>query len=116
MQITLTIPEDLATRLRPVQDQLPQILEHGLRELDATSAGFDGLSDVLEALARLPSPDEVLALRPSPALQERIDHLLEQRRSTGLSPAEEREWERYQYVEHLVRIAKAQAMLKRKAG
>lgn len=116
MQVTLSIPEELATRLRPVQDQLPQILEHGLRELDANSAGFNGLSDVLEALARLPTPDEVLALHPSPALQERIDILLDKRRSSELSPAEEREWEGYQYVEHLVRIAKAQAMLKRKAG
>jgi hypothetical protein len=34
--MTLTITDDLATRLRPVEDQLPQILELGLRELHAT--------------------------------------------------------------------------------
>ena len=63
MELTLTIPDDLATRLRPVQDRLPQILELGLRELHSTPPSYEGLSAVLEALARLPAPDEVLALR-----------------------------------------------------
>src|SRR5262245_58414709 len=112
MELTLTISEDLATRLRPVRDHLPQILELGLRELHAAPSGYAGLSDVLEALARLPGPEEVLALRPTPALQTRIDELLEKNRTTGLSDDERREWERYQYFEHLVRIAKAKATLK----
>ena len=64
MEVTLTVPDDLATRLRPVKDQLPQILELGLRELHSTPPSYEGLSDVLEALARLPSPEEVMALRP----------------------------------------------------
>lgn len=37
MEITLNVPDELATRLRPVEDQLPQILEWGLRELSAAS-------------------------------------------------------------------------------
>jgi hypothetical protein len=70
------------------------------------------LRDVLEILARLPAPQEVLALRPSAALQERISALLDRQRNGGLSADEEREWEQYKYVEHLVRIAKAKAVLK----
>ncbi len=112
MELSLTISEDLATRLRPVQDRLPQILELGLRELHAAPSNYAGLSDVLEELARLPAPEEVLALRPAPALQARIDALLQKNRTTGLSDDERREWERYQYLEHLVRIAKAKATLK----
>jgi hypothetical protein len=112
MEMTLTIPEDLASRLRPVKDRLPQILELGLRELNSTPPSYEGLNDVLEALARLPSPDEVIALRASPALQGRVEQLLEKSRSAGLSAEERREWEQYQYVEHLVRIAKGKAALK----
>ena len=63
-------------------------------------------------VANLPGPEEVLALRPSPALQERISFLLNKRRTSQLSPNEERDWEHCQYVEHLVRVAKAQATLK----
>ena len=112
MEMTLTIPDELATRLRPVKDRLPQILELGLRELQSTPASYEGLSDVLELLAHLPSPEEVLALRPSPALQSRIEELLEKNRSAGLSPDERHWWEQSQYVEHLVRIAKAKAAAK----
>jgi hypothetical protein len=112
MELTLTIPDELAARLQPVGDHLPQILELGLRELQATAGAFAGLGDVLEALARLPSPEEVLALRPAPALQERVEALLAKNRDGGLSEAERLEWQQYEYVEHLVRLAKARATLK----
>ena len=32
MDLTVTIPNEHATRLRPVEDRLPEILELGLRE------------------------------------------------------------------------------------
>jgi hypothetical protein len=72
--------------------------------------------NVLETLASLLGPEEILALRPSPALQEQIEELLEKNRSGGLSADDQRAWERYQYVEHLVRLAKARAALKLKEG
>ena len=67
MNITLTLPDDLAARLRPVTEHLPQVLEMGLVVWKG-GPGFTGLADVLEMLARLPTPEEVLALRPSAAL------------------------------------------------
>lgn len=117
MLITLDIPDELATRLRPLEDKLPRILELGLRELNATAQpGFEGVAEVLEILAGLPTPEEILALRPSKALQAQISALLEKNRTEGLTPAEEQEWEGYQYLEHLVRIAKAKARLKSKTS
>jgi hypothetical protein len=116
VELTLHVSEELASRLRPVQDQLPQILELGLRELHAAPPQFEGLGDVLETLARLPPPQEILALRPSPALQERISSLLDKLRNGGLSADEERDWQKYQYIEHLVRIAKAKAALQLKSS
>lgn len=112
MEVTLTLPDDLALQLQPVEDRLPRIIELGLRELRAAPPTYEGLNGVLEALARLPSPEEVLGIRPSPSLQTRAEALLEKNRSTGLSSEERREWEQYQYAEHLVRLAKARAALK----
>lgn len=110
MQLTLQIPDDLAARLRPSQARLPQILSFGLRELEAQgAAGFSGLADVLEFLAGLPTPEQIMALRPSPALQALIDRLLERNREGGLSDDEQHQWQQYQYIEHLVRKAKIRA-------
>jgi hypothetical protein len=116
VELTLHVSEELASRLRPVQDRLPQILELGLRELHAEPPQFEGLGDVLETLAHLPSPQEILALRPSPALQERISTLVDKQRKGSLSADEERDWQKYQYIEHLVRIAKAKAALQLKTS
>jgi hypothetical protein len=110
MELTLTVPDELANRLRAVEDRLPEIIEIGLREWLSNSPGYNGLAEVLETLARLPSPEEVIGLRPSTHLQERIEELLAKNRDEGLSAEEQREWERYEYVEHLVRLAKGRAL------
>ena len=68
--ITLSLPDDLASQIRAQQEQLPRILELGLRELNAGGqSGFDGAADVLELLAALPTPEEILELRPLRASQ-----------------------------------------------
>jgi hypothetical protein len=63
-------------------------------------------------LANLPTPEEILALKPSEALQQQISALLEKNRMLGLTLEEERSWQQYEYVEHLVRLAKAKALLR----
>src|SRR5204863_9986600 len=73
--LTLQIPDELAERLRGHEHELSEILELGLREL-ASGQGFAGAAGILELLAQLPSPQEILELRPSPELQTRIDALL----------------------------------------
>lgn len=113
MQVNVEVPEELALRLDPVRDQLPEILELGLREWSADpQSGFSGLTEVLEFLANLPTPEEILALKPSPSLQEFIQNLLEKNKTIGLTATEERLWQQYEYIEHLVRVAKAKALLK----
>lgn len=113
MEVTLNIPDELAMRLDSLQDKLPQILELGLRELNASSQhGFSGAAQVFEFLAQLPTPEEILALRPSEELRIQIDALLEKNRNTGLTPEEEQKWQHYEYLEHLVRITKVKALLK----
>src|SRR5579863_9065578 len=111
--ITLSLPDDLASQIRAQRRQLPRILELGLRELNAADqSGFDGAADVLELLAGLPAPEEILSLRPSPRLAERVSQLLAKSRAGAMTPSDEEEWERYEYLEHLVRVAKAAAQIK----
>lgn len=111
--ITIQVPDELAGRLRERAGDLPRLLELGLREMDArTQLQFDGAADVLEFLTGLPTPEEVLALRPSPALQARITDYLDRNRAGDLSADDEQEWEQIEYLEHLVRMAKAKALLK----
>jgi len=111
--ITLKLPEELAARVRNHEDRLPEILEHGLRVIEAeTEGGFPGAPEVLEFLAGLPSPQEILELRPAECLTRRVAALLEKNRSVGLTAYEEREWENYEFLEHLVTMAKAKAYLK----
>ena len=111
--ITVSLPDDLVLQIRAQQQQLPRILELGLRELNADGqSGFDGAADVLELLATLPAPEEILKLRPSPRLATRLAELIEKSRVGEMTPSDEEEWERYEYLEHLVRMAKAAAQLK----
>jgi len=111
--ITVEVPDELAERLRQHEGSLREILELGLREFDAgTKPGFQGAAGVLEFLAGLPTPDEILALRPSEDFQRRVRQLLEKSRSGELTQQEQQDWDRYQFVEHLVRMAKSTAYLK----
>ena len=67
-----------------------------------------------ELLATLPSPEETLALRPSPKLQARMTELLEKNRTSGLTTDEGEEIRHYELAEHLVRMAKGRALVKLK--
>jgi hypothetical protein len=117
MHITVNVPDELAHQLSPLQEQLPQILALGLREWQAdTRSGFSGLAEVVEFLATLPSPEEILALKPSEVLQQQIQVLMGKTKTVELTAAEERSWQQYEYVEHLVRVAKAKALLKLSAA
>ncbi len=113
MQITVEIPDDIALRLEPLKDKLPQILALGLQEITANPAtGFSGLTEVLEFFAKLPSPQEILALRLASNLQTEIENLLDKNRAEGLNESDRSLWQHYEFVEHLVRLAKVQALLK----
>ena len=64
----------------------------------------------------LPTAEEILALRPSDTLQQQIDTLLQKNKTQGLSSEEERLWQQYEYIEHLVRVAKSKATIKLNAA
>jgi hypothetical protein len=113
MQITVDIPDELFTKLDAVEQNVSQVLELGLNELAARpQPGFTGFAEVLDFLANLPTPQEILDLRPSAILQDQIDRLSEKYQSQDLTPKERSLWQQYEYLEHVIRIAKTRAYLK----
>ncbi|MGI0480739.1 hypothetical protein ACN4EE_08105 [Geminocystis sp. CENA526] len=112
-QITLDLPEEMMIRLHGLEEKLTEIMELGIREFNASNQmGFKGFAEVLEFLVSLPSPEEIIALHPTPDLQNKIDSLLEKNRHGNLTQDEKKLWQQYQYLEHLVRLAKAKAYIK----
>jgi len=117
MKVTLELPDDWAACLPAREEKLAEIVVAGLRRRHAPNrAEIHHLADVVETLAGLPSPEEVMSLRPSPALAERIAFLLGKKRAEKLTPEEEAEWADLMRVEHLVRMAKARAAMRLKTG
>jgi len=115
--VTLTLPEDMADRIGDLAARIPRTFEAALRSvLRADAPTVDSVDEVTQFLATLPSPDEILAYRASPAVEKRIAELLEKNRTSGLTEDEEREWQAHEYAGHLIRTAKANAALKRLAS
>lgn len=111
-KITIDIPDNLAQRLQQFQAQLPQVLELGLQELE-TQQRFTSVLDeqnIISILASQPTPEQILAIRPSPEFQARVSNLLAQSKAGALSAKGEAELERYLTLEHLVRLAKTHAL------
>jgi hypothetical protein len=115
MQITLDIPEELLSQLSAIEQQIPEALKLGLQAIAARpQKGFAGFAEVVEFLANLPTAEEILALRPSAMLQSEIDRLSEKHQSQNLTPQEQELWQQYEYLEHVISMAKAKAYLRRK--
>src|SRR5947207_3207149 len=114
MQIIVEVPGEFAAELAQVPpSELSEILALGFCEWRSRRGPeYAGLNGLLERLAELPEPGEVLSLRPTAELASRASKLLEKSWGGGLSDGEEAEWQRLELTEHLVRVAKAQAALK----
>ena len=114
MQITVEVPREYASQLAGIAPgELSEIISLGIREWQCQRGSeFAGLRGLLETLATLPEPQDVLNLRPTQAMADRANELLEISRQRSLSEEEEAEWQRLEFAEHLVRIAKARAAIK----
>jgi hypothetical protein len=113
MQITVEISDELFTKLDAVEQNVSQVLELGLNELvSRPQPSFTGFAEVLDFLANLPTPQEILDLRPSPRLQDQIDRLSEKHQSQDLTSEERLLWQQYEYLEHTIWMAKTRAYMK----
>jgi hypothetical protein len=110
MQITIEVPDRLGEQLQQLGDRLPEALDRIIQELNPTATiSYPDERQLVELLASQPSPEVILAIRPTPALQARMSELLDRNKSELLSRSEEVELDRYLLLEHWVRLAKAHA-------
>jgi hypothetical protein len=110
VDITIRVPDDLGRQLEQYRDRLPELLERGLRDIQVEGiAETSDVADIMSVLASQPTAQQVLAIRPSETMQARVSELLSRSKSAGLIRDEEIELDRYLYLEHLVRLAKARA-------
>jgi 16S rRNA C1402 (ribose-2'-O) methylase RsmI len=110
MQITIEVPDRLGEQLQQLGDRLPEVFDRALQELTtAETTAYQDDHQIIELLASQPSPEVILAIRPTPTLQARMSELLEQNKSGTLTRPEEVELDRYLLLEHWVRLAKAHA-------
>ncbi len=110
IEITIQVPDTLGQQLQQLHDRLPEVLERGLRDVLAEETGppHDERA-IIAILTSQPAPEQVLAIRPSSELQSRASALQERSKHGTLTTQERTELDRYLLLEHMVRIAKANA-------
>ena len=108
MQIILEVPDRLGEKLQRLGDRLPETLDRLLQDIPTTEIiSYQDDRQIVELLASQPSPEVILAIRSTPALQARMSELLERNKSGSLSLLEEAELDRYLLLEHWIRLAHA---------
>ncbi len=119
-QLTIQIPDELAQRLEPLQNRLPELL---WRLLDIDNLQINSqptiqaettniaavYQEVLDFLIKRPTPEEITNFKVSPLSQTRLQELLEKNRSATLSPMELAELDVYEQLEHMMLLLKARA-------
>lgn len=114
ISLTIEVPASLGEQLQALHDRLPEILERGMRDVLAEQHSTEhDEAAIVTVLASQPTPEQVLAIQPSPALQARVSDLLARNKQGRLTTQEYAELERYALLEHLVRLAKAHAFKQR---
>lgn len=76
--ITLEVPDELAARINPKRDELPDLINKALRRSEEKKAIAEMplksnllvLSETLGFLTSVPTPEKIIAHKVSPAAQE----------------------------------------------
>ncbi|HEY9848276.1 MAG TPA: hypothetical protein V6D28_02365 [Leptolyngbyaceae cyanobacterium] len=119
-ELTIKISDELAKRLEPLQDKLPELLlqlveNSGIYRLPKSEEN-ENITDVIPVyqevinfLTKSPTPEDIVGFKVSPEAQTRLQSLLSKNREATLTPAEIAELDVYEQLEHLMILIKAQA-------
>jgi hypothetical protein len=118
--ITLQIPDELAQRLEPFQNRLPELLWQILElsknpttiepEINTHSGDIPAVyQEVLDFLIKSPIPQDIVNFKISQQAQTRLQTLLYKNRESILNPMEIAELDVYEQLEHLMILLKARA-------
>jgi hypothetical protein len=115
--ITLDVPDDLVARLDPLRDGLADLISQAL-ELMPESRQANGIrvpgaypvfDEIIDFLASGPTPEQIIEHKASPAVQARLEELLDKNREEGLTEAETAEMNTFRQINHLMILLKARA-------
>jgi hypothetical protein len=110
ISLTIEVPDKLGQTLQKMPDRIPEILERGLVDLqEEPFTSYQDEEHIIALLASQPTPQQILALQPSPTLQKRVRDLLISNQQGVLTGEQTAELDRYMLLEHLVRLAKIHA-------
>jgi hypothetical protein len=114
--ITLELPDELATRLVPLREQLPTLLSLVVELFPAERIILPGvrplhpaLEEVIGFLAAGPTPAQIAEFKVSSATQARLEELLDKNRENDLTEGEVAELEMYEQINHILLLLKARA-------
>src|SRR5437868_588482 len=79
--LTIDIPDELSAQLDQVKDRLPELLALSLQQPAVPAHIYRA---ILDFLASKPTPDAIVAFRPAPEMQERLNTLLARSRAGQL--------------------------------
>ncbi|MBV6623064.1 MAG: hypothetical protein KI793_08970 [Rivularia sp. (in: Bacteria)] len=119
-ELTIQVSDELAQRLEPLQNRLPELLWQlldvanlptSISKTDQTEPTDIPLvyQEVLDFLIKRPTPEEIIAFKVSPQAQSRLEELLERNRSATLNSMELAELDVYEQLEHMMILLKARA-------
>jgi predicted DNA-binding protein len=129
-ELTIQIPDELAQRLEPLRNHLPELLSQLLDSTSSSSASPavpsefrsavtatanlqeipQAYLEVLDFLVTRPTPQNIVAFKVSPEAQERLSSLLDKNREGILTDSEVAELDVYEQLEHLMILMKARAI------
>ncbi|MEQ9234873.1 hypothetical protein [Coleofasciculus sp. E2-BRE-01] len=121
-ELTIQVPDELAQRLEPLRDRLPELLQRLVETVppriplpnqissvtNPTNAPI-AYTEVLDFLITRPTPQEITTFKVSAEAQERLRTLLDKNREGTLTEAEATELDLYEQLEHLMILLKAKA-------
>lgn len=118
--LTIEIPDDLAQRLAPFQNQLSELFTHLIATtlpselspslgLPATAELSPTYLEVLDFLVARPTSEQLLTFKVSEQSQARLQALLQKNRDTSLNPSEMAELNVYEQLDALMTLLKVRA-------
>jgi len=121
-ELTIQVPDELAQRLEPLRDRLPELLQRLVEtvlpsiplpnQISSVTNPTDApiaYTEVLDFLIARPTPQEIITFKVSAEAQERLRTLLDKNREGTLTEAEATELDLYEQLEHLMILLKAKA-------
>jgi hypothetical protein len=108
IEMTIQVPDSLATELASVEDRLSEVLAYGLGQLSPVPNQV--YRDVLNFLISQPSPQELAQFAPSADIQAHVSALLERNRAGMLTAVEQSELDEYVRINHFVTMLKAHTL------